>query len=62
MSDCTHNCGSCAGGCGSAQNGEKPRDFLNDIKKFVKESETDEISDFFYKVGKEMEQYLNDGE
>ena len=60
MSDCTHNCGSCAGGCDSGQNASKPRDFLNDIKKFVKEAETKEISDFFEKVGQEMEQHLKD--
>lgn len=56
MSDCTHNCSTCGGGCHfELEDGQKPRDVLNEIKEFVKSSEGAGMSEFFENLAKEME-------
>ena len=43
MSDCTHDCNTCGGGCHfELPEGEKQRDVLEELKGFMKECEENE--------------------
>ena len=59
MSECTHDCGSCGGGCHfEVEEGQKPRDILNELREFVIESESEEMSGFFGSLADELEKEL----
>ena len=60
MSDCTHDCSTCGGGCSfELEEGQKPRDILNELKEFVTKSETDEeVIGFLGNLADELEKEL----
>ena len=60
MSDCTHDCSTCGGGCSfELVEGQKPRDILNELKEFVTKSETDEeMIKFFGNLADDLEKEL----
>ncbi len=57
MSDCTHDCHTCSSGCDMA-GGQKPRDILNELKEFVKKSESKEMVDMFDSIAADMDKEL----
>lgn len=56
MSDCTHDCNSCGGGCHfELEEGQKPRDMLKELKEFAEKCDTKEMSDLFDDLAKELD-------
>ncbi|MCI5569630.1 MAG: hypothetical protein ACOYBH_05260 [Candidatus Alectryocaccobium sp.] len=56
MSECTHDCNTCGGGChGETPDGQKPRDVLKELKNFAYECESDEMVDMFSNIAKDFE-------
>lgn len=57
MSECTHDCNTCGGGCHfETVDGQKPRDILEELKGFMKDCENDDnLMKSFEKMAEEME-------
>ncbi|HIV16728.1 MAG TPA: hypothetical protein IAB17_01915 [Candidatus Alectryocaccobium stercorigallinarum] len=59
MSECTHDCSTCGGGCHfEVEEGQKPRDILNELREFVIASESEEMSGFFENLAGDLEKEL----
>ncbi len=60
MSECTHNCNTCAEGCHTElPDGQKPRDVLKELKKFVNECDAPDIEAMFANIADEIERSSN---
>lgn len=62
MSDCTHDCNTCGGdACGchmETTDGQKPRDVLVELKKFMAECEDEEIDNMLARMAAELDKEM----
>ena len=61
MSDCTHDCHSCGGGCEfEVSEGGKKKDVLEELKKFVRECDNDEADAMFKKMAADLDKEIGE--